>query len=53
MRRFGQRVGAIMADHLSAFPNGLAGDPLGWSVASRFGRRPVLRVPNPRQSTYR
>jgi hypothetical protein len=46
MRRFGQRVGVIMADHLSAFPDGLAGDPLGWSVASRFGCRPVLREPS-------
>jgi hypothetical protein len=43
MRRFGQRVGESMADHLSAFPDGLARDPLGWSVASRFGRRPVRR----------
>jgi len=53
MRRFGQRVGAIMADHLSAFPDGLAGDPLGWSVASRFGSRPVLQEPSPWQSTHR
>jgi len=41
MRRFGQKVGAIMADHLSAYPQGLAGDQLGWSVASRFHSRPV------------
>ena len=53
MRRFGQRVGAIVGDHLSAFPDGLAGDPLGWSVASRFGSRPVLREPSPWQSTRR
>jgi hypothetical protein len=41
MRRFAQRVGESMADHLSAFPNGLGSDPLGWSVASRYGRSPV------------
>src|SRR5215470_14740822 len=50
MRRFGQRVGAIMADHLSAFPDGPAGDPLGWSVAARFGSRAALRERAPWQS---
>ena len=53
MRRFGQKVGTIMADHLSAFPDGLAGDPLGWSVASRFGSRPVLGALGAWQSTHR
>jgi len=41
-----------MADHLRPFPDGLADDPLGWSVASRFGCRPVLRDPNPWESTH-
>jgi len=47
MRRFGQTVGEAMADLLSAFPEGLASDPLGWSIASRFGRQPVRREPSP------
>ena len=50
MRRFGQTVGAIMADHLRPFPDGLAGDPLGWSVAARFGSRAALRERAPWQS---
>jgi len=50
MRRFGQTVGAIMADHLRPFPDGPAGDPLGWSVAARFGSRAALRERAPWQS---
>jgi len=45
MRGFGQKIGEAMADYLSAFPDGLAGDPLGWSIASRFACRPVQRQP--------
>jgi hypothetical protein len=47
MRRFGQTVGEAMTGLMSAFPDGLAGDPLGWSVASRFGWRAVRREPSP------
>src|SRR5215472_12339889 len=47
MRRFGQTVGEAMADLLGAFPEGLASDPLGWSIASRFGCQPVRREPSP------
>jgi GAF domain-containing protein len=46
MRRFGQKIGEAMAHHMGAFPHGPAGDPLGWSVASRFGRL-LLREPSP------